>query len=331
MTAQKSPVTTDAMISALIVTHNSAKWIGRCLELLRAFGRESIKEIIVVDNASTDETLAEVRKFPDVQCIASSANVGFAGGMNLAAGKSTGEALLILNPDTVLRSELTPMVEILKQSPEAAAVAPRLTGVDGNFQRGFAIRRLPTRMSLIFEILLLNRLWPGNPVNRRSRCLDFDPEREAVIEQPAGACLLVRRVSFEAVGGFDESFHPLWFEDVDLCRRLLGKGGTIRYCPEVRVEHAGGHSLETVPFGEKQLYWYRSLLYYVRKHYGWGTGVLIRSALFAGIGLRMFAELIAAVLNRTTPQSVRRQRLRGYWQAAMLSFSAGESRPRVNA
>jgi GT2 family glycosyltransferase len=319
------------MISVLIVTHNSAKWIGRCLESLSKYDGENVREIIVVDNASTDGTANEVRRFPKVTLTASPRNLGFAGGMNLAASMTTGSALLVLNPDALVRGSLALLEDVIDRSPDVVAVAPRLVDATGAFQRGFAIRCLPTVSALLFEILLLNRLWPGNPVNRRYRCLDFDPEREADVEQPAGACLLVRRSAFEAVGGFDENFYPLWFEDVDLCSRLLASAGRIRYFPQLRVEHAGGHSLDTVSFSEKQVYWYRNMLYYVRKHYGWGTGVVFRAALLGGVGLRMIAELIAAVLNRTTPPRVRSQRLRAYARAAMLSFSAGESRPRVRA
>jgi N-acetylglucosaminyl-diphospho-decaprenol L-rhamnosyltransferase len=319
------------MISVLIVTYNSEKWMGACLQSLGQFDDGAIKEIVVVDNGSADATAEQVRRFPSVKFIAAGSNLGFAAAVNRAARTSTGDALLILNPDTICRSSLRPLEEILNRSEKIVAVAPRLVDSKGEFQRGFNVRRLPSATALSFEILLLNRLLPNNPVNRRYRCLDFDPEREAEVEQPAGACLLVRRKSFESCGGMDENFFPLWFEDVDLCSRLRENGGTILYSPQALFEHAGGHSLETVTFSEKQVYWYRNLLYYVRKHFGWGTGAMVRAALLLGIGLRIVAELIAAVLNRKTPARVRGQRLRAYWRAAMLSFSAGESGPRVRA
>jgi N-acetylglucosaminyl-diphospho-decaprenol L-rhamnosyltransferase len=319
------------MISVLIVTFNSAKCIGPCIESLLQVGGNHIQEVIVVDNGSSDSTAERVRSFPAVKLLAAGTNLGFAAAVNRAARASTSESLLILNPDTLCRSSLTPLENILHRSEAIVAAAPRLVDSRGQFQRGFSVRRLPTRAALLFEILLLNRLFPGNPVNRRYRCLDFDPDREAEIEQPAGAGLLVRRSAFEGSGGMDENFFPLWFEDVDLCKRLRDAGGRIVYCPEVRVEHSGGHSLETVSFSEKQVYWYRNLLYYVRKHCGWGTGAVIRGALLVGIGLRMAGELIAAILNRGTPVRVRGARLRAYWRAAMLSFSATESGARVSS
>src|ERR1051325_11041364 len=209
------------------------------------------------------------------------------------------------------------------RSENVVAVAPRMVDTAGRFQRGFAIRRLPTRASLLFEILLINRIFPRNPVNRRYRCLDFDDSREAEVEQPAGACLLVRRTTFEDIGGMDERFFPLWFEDVDLCWRLANSkaGGSLFYTPSAQFEHAGAHSLDSITFSEKQIYWYRNLLYYVRKHFGWGTGLLIRAALLIGAGLRMLAELGGMLWSRKTPAHVLSQRLRAYGRAALLSFS----------
>ena len=315
------------MISIIIVTYNSERWIGRCLESLVGSGAE----IVVVDNGSKDDTAEVVRRFPTARFLQATRNLGFAGACNFGARQSAGSALLFLNPDTVRQTPLDRLEEVLRNAPNVAAVAPRLVNAQGKDQTGFNVRRLPTRAALLFEILLLNRVFPGNPVNRRYRCLDFDPEKASEVEQPAGACLLVRRESFERCGGFDEGFFPLWFEDVDLCLRLRQKGGTILYCPQVRFEHAGGHSLEAMSFSEKQVYWYRNLLYYVRKRFGWATGLMIRGALLVGIGLRMAAELMGLVLNRKIPAWVRRARLRAYWRAAMVSFSAGESEPRIRA
>ena len=332
------------MISVLIVTYNSERWIGECLQSLSQFGSGAVRDIIIVDNGSADATVEKVQRFtaalPDASaisltCIAAGSNLGFAAAVNRAAREAAGDSLLILNPDCICRSALAPLEAVLTRSANLVAVAPRLIDSEGKFQSGFAIRRLPTPAALLFEILLLNRVFPRNPVNRRYRCLEFDPEREAAVEQPAGACLLVRRAAFEACGGMDEGFYPLWFEDVDFCRRLLKvsekDGGKILYSPTAQVEHSGAHSLEAVTFSEKQVYWYRNMLYYVRKHFGWGTGAMVRAALLAGAGLRIFAELIAACLNRKTPVRVRGQRLRAYWRAAMLSFSAVQGGPSVRA
>lgn len=315
------------MISIIIVTYNSRPWIGACLESLENSGAE----IVVVDNASTDGAPEVVRRFPNARFLQAPRNLGFAAAANFGARSSTGSALLFLNPDTVCQSPLGPLEDRLEDSPNVAAVAPRLVNPQGQVQIGFCVRRLPTAAALLFEILLLNRVFPNNPVNRRYRCLDFDPGRAAEVEQPAGACLLVRRSNFERCGGFDEGFFPLWFEDVDLCLRLSRQGGTILYCPQVTFQHSGGHSLESVTFSEKQVYWYRNMLYYVRKHFGSGTGVMIRIALLLGIGLRMGSELAGTLVSRRIPARVRGERVRAYWRAAQLSFSSWGSGPAPKA
>ena len=305
------------MISVIIVTYNSEGHITRCLASLA----QEEAEVVVVDNASSDSTVDRVQEgFPEVKCLSAPHNLGFAGAANLGARHSAGSALLFLNPDTVCLGSLRRLEEVLESRPEAVAVAAQLVDAAGRPQIGFNLRRLPTATALIFEVLLLNRLFPNNPVNRRYRCLDLDPDRPSEVEQPAGACLLVRRSSFENCGGFDEGFFPLWFEDVDLCRRLLQPGGKILYCPQVRVQHQGGHSLETLSFSEKQIYWYRNLLYYVQKSFPWRKGLGVRGALVCGLGLRMVAELWNMLVQRQTPAHVRAGRIRAYWNAARLSF-----------
>ncbi len=304
------------MLSAVIVTYNSRGHIGRCLDSLQGMARE----IVVVDNASSDGTAALVReRYPSVKLIASQANLGFAASANLGSRQCTGGGLLFLNPDTVCLDPLGPLEDALAARESIAAVAPRLVSSDGRTQVGFTVRRLPTTASLLFEILLLNRLFPGNPVNRRHRCLDLELDRPQEVEQPAGACLLVRRDRFADCCGFDEAFLPLWFEDVDLCKRLRERGGTILFLPQVRVEHRGGHSLDSVTFCEKQIYWYRNMLYYGRKHFPWRTGFLLRGALLAGMGLRALAELGGSRAEFQNPP--RRERLRAYWKVARLSFA----------
>jgi GT2 family glycosyltransferase len=309
------------MLSAVIVTYNSSGQIARCLDSLQ--GR--VGEVVVVDNASADGTAELVRKrYPSVQLVSPGVNLGFAAAANLGARRSSGSTLLFLNPDTVCLDPLEPLEAALDGAENFVAAAGRLVGPDGRTQTGFTVRRLPTPASLIFEILLLNRLFPRNLVNRRYRCLDLDLELPQHVEQPAGACLAVRRDRFEACGGFDEAFFPLWFEDVDLCKRLRDRGGAILFLPQVRIEHRGGHSLDSINFRQKQIYWYRNMLYYGRKHFSWGARVVLRGNLLLGMGLR---ALGAVFVHRGETNPPRGECLRAYWNAAKLSLGgvAGEA------
>ena len=105
------------------------------------------------------------------------------------------------------------------------------------------VRRFPSLGSMLAEVLLLNRLWPGNPWNVRYRCLDLDYRTLQEVDQPAGACLAIKQQAWEAAKGFDGSFFPVWFEDVDFCRRLRNGGWKVVYCPDAVFRHVGAHSV----------------------------------------------------------------------------------------
>jgi N-acetylglucosaminyl-diphospho-decaprenol L-rhamnosyltransferase len=218
----------------------------------------------VVDNASTDRTVEQVRRRQGVRLVTNRENRGFAGAVNQGFQTAGADPILLLNPDVQLRTSLTPLIEACQEHGLAAG---QLTGPDGRAQAGFTIRRFPTPASLTFELLGINRLWPGNAVNRRYRYLDRDLNREGPVEQPAGAFLMTRRDVWESLGGFDESFHPVWFEDVDFCRRAAEAGYRIEYVPQVRAEHLGGHSVRKLPRASMEVYWYDSLLTYGAKHF----------------------------------------------------------------
>ena len=219
--------------------------------------------VIVVDNASTDETVGRVRKHAS-HLIANASNRGFAGAVNQAVAEIPFDHLVLLvNPDAELRTPIGPLVEACAQHGLAAG---KLVDESGKAQKGFTLRRFPTALALIFELLGINRLWPANPVNRRYRYLDRDLEQPGPVEQPAGAFLIFRRGVWEKLGGFDERFHPVWFEDVDFCRRAALEGFAVEYVPSVQARHAGGHSVNVLTSQARATYWCVSLLRYAAKH-----------------------------------------------------------------
>jgi N-acetylglucosaminyl-diphospho-decaprenol L-rhamnosyltransferase len=250
----------------VIVTYNSGEVILNCLDALAEMAPGVIAT--VVDNASTDETVNLVRRRavvnPGVKLVANRENRGFSGAANQGFREATGDPILLLNPDVQLRSPLTTLIEACQAHGLAAG---QLTAADGSVQAGFTIRRFPTPASLAFELLGINRLWPGNPVNRRYRYIDRDLNSEGPVEQPAGAFLMARRDAWERLGGLDEDFHPVWFEDVDFCQRAAAAGYRIQYVPQVRGQHFGGHSVRKLPAGRMEVYWYDSLLTYGAKHF----------------------------------------------------------------
>jgi len=219
---------------------------------------------IVVDNASSDRTLNRVRERAHICVIPNPQNRGFAAAVNQGISACEEEYLLLLNPDANLLTGVDALIEASRQYGLAAG---KLVDAQGSAQAGFTIRRLPTPISLIFELFGINRLWPSNPVNRRYRYLDRSLDQPGPVEQPAGAFLMTRRDTWKNLGGLDESFYPIWFEDVDFCKRALDSGVNIQYVPSVQAVHQGAHSVGRIPPGCRALYWCVSLTRYAAKHF----------------------------------------------------------------
>lgn len=279
-------------VAVVVVTHNSAAEVVECLAALRrhAWSKDgTAAEVVVVDNASSDGTCEAVEaQAPAARLIRNQSNRGFAAAVNQGVRATASPLVLLLNPDAYLQSGLGELVRAF-DSGEVGAAAGRLDGVSGKWQRGFNVRAFPTPAALASEVLLLNRLWPRNPANRRYRMLDFDPRREQDVDQPAGAFLMFRREIWEKLGGLDEAFHPLWFEDVDFCLRLRQAGLRIRYVPGAVARHAGGHSVRPAAVQFRQLAWYGSFLQFCHKHYSAATFRGLRAATAAGLGMRWCA------------------------------------------
>src|SRR5271157_5442866 len=279
--------------SAIIVTHNSAEAIGACLDTLAEEGCE----IVVVDNASRDATVQRVEEFVawhEVRLLAHTQNFGFAAAVNQGAQAATGDVLLVLNPDAIAEPGAVNALLRCMETTHSSTAGGALLESNGKPARGFAFRRLPTLATLLFESMLVNQLWPGNSVNRRYRCLDADYSQQQEVEQPAGACLAITREAWNQTGGFDQQFYPLWFEDVDLCKRLLDRRCKIVYCPAARFRHSGAHSVSQLSFREKQVFWYTNMLRYARKHFSHRQVLELRAGIIAGMLIRSFAALLGA-------------------------------------
>jgi GT2 family glycosyltransferase len=271
-------------IGIIIVTYNSAAFIGACLDAAVRTGAE----IVVVDNASTDRTRDEVER-RGVRLIANPKNLGFAAAVNQGFRLLNATRVLLLNPDAVLVTSLDSLSQACDE-PRAAGAGGKLLDALGRPQAGFMVRKFPTPATLILESLLLNRVWPGNPVNTRYRCLKLDHSIRQPVDQPAGAFLMLRREVWQELGGFDETFWPLWFEDVDFCRRASERGYRFYYEPNAVANHTGAHSIPALTVEMRRIYWYRSLLSYTVKHFSPASVRAVCAAVITGSFLRAVAE-----------------------------------------
>ncbi len=304
-----------AVGTVVVVTHNSSSHIPACLQALVPFTQW---KVVVVDNHSTDDTIQVSRTSSrEVLTLINDHNAGFAAAVNQAAGVAEGDVLVILNPDIIATAaSLDKLAEALR-ADTVGAVGGLLLNEVGQPQRGFTVRRFPTLASMLAEVLLLNRAWPRNPWNVRYRCLDLDYQTAQEVEQPAGACLAVKRQAWNEVNGFDEEFFPVWFEDVDFCRRLRDKGWKIVYRPDAVFSHFGGHSVNRLAFRDRQFYWYKNLVRYFAKHHSRGQLTTLRLGITAGLLFRALLSLVGFGPSGTSVPEAVGVYLHTAWQYAV--------------
>jgi GT2 family glycosyltransferase len=229
----------DADIGVVIVTYNSAGEIGDCLESLKAASTRPLS-IVVVDNASPDGTLEKVRQFPDVEIISNNVNRYYAAANNQGVARVAGRHILLLNPDVMLPvSGADALAAVMDSDERLAAVAPML--VDPSGKRQQSLREFPGFDTLWYDLLGLSYIFPRSPRFGRWRMGYFDGKSERDVPQPMASCLMIRRSVLAEIGFFDERY-PMFFNDVDWCKRVHDRNWRIRYTPDVQARHIGGAS-----------------------------------------------------------------------------------------
>ncbi len=279
-------------VSAIVPSWNTRELLEACLASLeRSEGVEL--ETIAIDNASRDGSAERVaERFPAVHLVRNPDNPGFARACNQGLERAGSELVLLLNADTeVAPDAVARMAAFLRDHPGHAGVAPQLRSPDGSIQR--ACMALPNLWTPLFFGTPLERWWPRSPELSRyfERAFDHAGERDVV--QPPAACLMLRRREILAMGGLDERL-PVFFNDVDLCRRLARAGRPIRFLPGARVAHRGGAS--TAQLEDRVARWHADRLTYYRLHHGRAAGVWVKActlATFADFGLRQLGRHLA--------------------------------------
>jgi len=253
------------VLSVVILSWNTRDLTLACLRALFAETPRHAREVIVVDNGSHDGSAdAVAAAFPQVRLLRNADNRLYSAGNNQGVAAATGEYVCTLNSDTEVRAAaLDRLVEFLRDHPGHGAVAPKLVDPDGGVQR--ACQRFPTLLSALCFDSWWGTFWPGSRVQARYLMTDFDHLTSADVPQPPGACFLMRRAEYLQFGGLDEQM-ALFFNDVDLCRRLWRAGRRIHYLATAEVLHHRGAS--TRSFGKLLIVWHRNRLSYYGKHYG---------------------------------------------------------------
>lgn len=251
-------------ISVVVPSWNTCALLRACLEGLERAEKPEC-EVIVVDNGSDDGSADMVaERFPAATLIQNERNEGYAKACNQGIEASGGSYVLLLNSDAVVAGDaLVLLHRFLEEHERYAAVAPRLVAPDGTTQK--SLKRFPTLKTALFFATPLERWFPRSRELARYLMRDDDQESDRDVEQPPAACLLLRRKALGEVGVFDESLW-LFYNDVDLSKRLAAAGWRTRYLADARVVHHEGASTSKLPFLVP--IWQGDRLRYYRKHHG---------------------------------------------------------------
>jgi GT2 family glycosyltransferase len=263
-------------LSVITVTYNSQNEIRDFLDSAIPEISALKGELIIIDNNSRDDTVpliqSRVDNSPDVFLIINRKNLGFSKATNQGINQARGEYLLFLNPDIIVpKDSIKNLLKTIRSQKTLGAIAPQLRFPDGNIQR--SCRRFPQRKDVLYEIIGLSRLFKYSSRFGHWKMTDFSFKENRNVEQPAGAALMVQGNLVDSLNGFDISF-PMFFSDVDLCRRIWNEGYQILFDAGVFMIHLGGASVRGVPF-RMIVSSHRSFYTYFRKHYrGWLNQIL---------------------------------------------------------
>ena len=250
-------------VAIVIVTYNSARDIDRALRSLADPPPATPHEILVVDNASADDTVTRIRaSWPGVRLIASPSNLGFAAANNRGIRESSSELVLLLNPDTsVPRGAIDRLVAHLDARLDVAIVGPRIVDGDGRAELSFGSMITPLT-ELKQKVLVVGNDRGVRPI---VSMVDRMTRRTRAVDWVSGACLLIRRADLEAAGLLDERFF-LYTEDVDLCASVRRRGRTVLFAADVEIQHLRGRSAGATTAAA---YRRSQLAFYAKHHPKW--------------------------------------------------------------
>jgi N-acetylglucosaminyl-diphospho-decaprenol L-rhamnosyltransferase len=232
-------------VSAVVVNYKAKHHLLGCIAALR---HEGIEDIVVVDNASNDGSEEAVRAAdPAVTYVQAGANLGYGTGANRGAAHAdpTSEFLLCLNPDATLApGALAAMLAAFDGRPELGIVGPRVDDADGRLYP--SARTFPNLVDATGHAFI-GLVAPNNRFTRNYRMLDWDHRNASDVDWVSGSCFLIRRATWDSIGGFDEGYF-MYGEDVDICWRAWKHGWEVTYEPAARVTHVQGVSTDRHPY-----------------------------------------------------------------------------------
>jgi len=291
-------------LSIIIVNWNSKAYLEKCIESILHWTVGINYEIVVIDGASFDGCSEMLeRRFPQVRFIQSEHNVGFAKANNVAFGESRGKYILLLNPDTELISPaINVLIEHISKLPNAGAIGCKLLNADRTVQTS-CLQSFPTILNQILDSEFLRSVWPNSPLWGNAP-LFVDRIGPTRVEAIAGACIMVKRSTFEKVGLFSEDYF-MYAEDLDLCYKIKLAGYTNYYIPDACIIHFGGGSTQKSPSDFSVVMMRESVLRMMRKTRGKIYSVTYRiSTMISSLGrLTLLLAILPLHCIRSSGQS----------------------------
>lgn len=252
-------------VSIIVVTYNTKELIAWCLDKLLPNLQHLKHEVIVVDNGSVDDSSSFIQsKYPTVKLITTKKNLGFGGGNNLGLKQAKGRYIVLLNSDAYIHPGcLEKAVIWMDTHPDTGAAGARLISEDGSWQP--YARQFP---SFLNDFLTLSGIASKFPNSKFLSGIDtpwYKGEAPLEVDWVTGAFMIFPKTVLDQVGHFDQLFY-LYYEEVDLCRRIKEAGYKIWALPEVVVTHLGGMTCKKS--NKTMQYELTSGLLYYRKHHG---------------------------------------------------------------
>lgn len=246
----------------MIISYNTRHMLRPCIQ---AALLEASKHVMVVDNASTDGSQEMLRnEFPSVQLICSPQNLGFGAAANLGMTSCQSEYVFLINSDVILNpGSLKTLCTYLQEHRLAAVVGPRLLSPDGRLLP--SCYPFPTPLDIFLDVTHIGQVFRYIPGLRQRYLRTWDHAQDRCVPWVSGAAWMIRREAFDQVGGFDPSFF-MYYEEVDVCFRLVQAGWQIHYSPAAQAVHVGGAATQRY-LEEMTIQFFASLAHFYRLHY----------------------------------------------------------------
>lgn len=275
----------NVTLSILIVNWHSKDYLRKCLQSVESTCNDLAPQVVVVDGGSFDgcgEMLAS--QFPHVEFVQGVENIGFARSNNLGFTKVTGEALLLLNPDTELKpGSVRILLDKLNELPAAGIIGGRLLNSDGSLQVG-CVQSLPTPLNQGLDSRFLRKMFPNARMwGTRGVFSSVEP---VAVEAISGACMLMRSETFRKVGGFNSDYF-MYGEDMDLCSKVQDLGLKIFHVPSAAIIHHGGGSSSDGSSTSSALLMRESVYLFIRTRHGLMSAFAYRCVMAASSVVRL--------------------------------------------